>query len=171
MLGLPHGEVLFHPVIRDPLELSPKSYVDAESLHRGDWTSAWLRNPLGYKTDELHQGQEIPWAGNSGRLKLSCVLALFSPLLLRGTTGLGGPGVWTALAIFTSSLVAQMDCGWNILSPSSGLKSHWPCGNCSVIWRVLALHRTRKRLSFLSTPYHLQFPCGTAMCLNQLYHI
>lgn len=36
---------------------------------RGDWTSAWNKNPLGYKTDKLHQGQEIPWAESSWRLK------------------------------------------------------------------------------------------------------
>lgn len=72
--------------------------------------------------------------------------------------GWGGPGVWTTSATFKPPLVTQLDSAWIILSSSPELKSHWqcPCGNCSVFWRVLALPCIRKRLSLLSTPYHLQ---------------
>lgn len=123
---------------------------------RRDWTSAWNRNPLDDETEKLHQGQENPGAENICRLKeriatYGCpalILALLEALL--GTEPwTRWSRVWTSLASFTSLLVTLKSSGWNTVSSSWGLKSHWQCsyGNCFVFWKVLALHNTRKRLS------------------------
>lgn len=61
---------------------------------RGDWTSAWNRNPLGYKTDKLHQGQEIPRAENSWRLKEEIITYACPALTLAFLGALLGTEHW-----------------------------------------------------------------------------
>lgn len=142
---------------------------------RGDCTSAWNRNPLGYKTDKLHQGQEIPWAENSWRLKEEVITYAYPALTLAFLGALLGTEQWARWS-------KGSEPPWPFLHP------HWwhrwtldeifplhhqgwnhtdnvPMG-IAVSWSVPALHRTGKRLSLLSTPYHSQLHCRVARCLN-----
>lgn len=119
-LGLPHGEVLFHP----QLESLQSFYQRATRMQK---VYIILDNRLKQKSPGLQHRQTSPGSGNplswKSRLKEEIImyarpaltLVFLGAVLGAEHWAIGDPGIWITLDIFASSPVTQMDSRWNIL--------------------------------------------------------